>query len=227
MFWYFTYCVPLECDSVTPPIEMTSRLKSGRFIGAATSESARRQLMQPVPCWEKVWVIPEGAAPGSGLKTLRWVKTDKKQQFSDDEDAVDEPLAPLPDEPIHEDDEDDEKDGDDAADSAAPPMSRDVSEPVTVQPSVPPEDQEMESKPHPLSMSLVPDSEVQSVIDDNALDSSLNPSLVPLGEHIESAMDGMDMSQFGGGVEAFDPSAVADEVMQDALQNGMPDILGK
>lgn len=58
---------------------MASRLKSGRFIGAATSESARRQLMQPVPCWEKVWVIPESAAPGSTLKVMRWVKTDKKQ----------------------------------------------------------------------------------------------------------------------------------------------------
>ena len=60
-------------------LSMASRLKSGRFIGAATSESARRQLMQPVPCWEKMWVIPESAAPGSTLKVLRWVKTDKKQ----------------------------------------------------------------------------------------------------------------------------------------------------
>jgi hypothetical protein len=201
--------------------------------------------MQPVPCWEKVWVVPEGAALGSGLKVLRWVKTDKKQvspstfapmynlhkfqQFSDDEDAADEPLAPLPDEPIHEDEDDEDKEGDDAADSAAPPISREVSEPVTAQPSVPPEDREIEHKPHPLSMSLIPDSEAQSVVDDNALDSSLNPSLIgatSLGDHMEATMDGINIAQFGPGVEGFDPSAVADEVMQDALQNGMPDILG-
>ena len=35
--------------------------------------------MQPVPCWEKVWVIPESAAPGSSLRIYKWVKTDKKQ----------------------------------------------------------------------------------------------------------------------------------------------------
>jgi hypothetical protein len=35
--------------------------------------------MQPVPCWEKVWVVPEKAAPGSTLKVLKWVKTDKVQ----------------------------------------------------------------------------------------------------------------------------------------------------
>ncbi|KIJ54656.1 hypothetical protein M422DRAFT_24562 [Sphaerobolus stellatus SS14] len=209
---------------------MTSRLKSGRFIGAATSETARRQLMQPVPCWEKAWVVPEGAAPGSSLKVLRWVKTDKKQQFSDEEDAVDEPLAPLPDEPMQDDDEEEEKEGDDAADSAAPVMSRDVSEPVTAQPSVAPEDGETESKPHPLSMSLIPDTETQPAVDDTPLDSALNPSLtVPtsLGDHLDSAMEGMDMGQFGGGVEGFDAEAVAEQVLQDALQNGMPDILGK
>ena len=48
-------------------------------ISTATTEAARRQLMQPVPCWEKVWVVPEKAAPGSTLKVLKWVKTDKVQ----------------------------------------------------------------------------------------------------------------------------------------------------
>jgi hypothetical protein len=139
-------------------------------------------------------------------------------------------LAPLPDEPIQEDDDDEDKEGDDAADSAAAPISRDVSEPATAQPSLPPDDPDIEHKPHPLSMSLMPDSEAQSVVDDNPLDSSLNPSLMgatSLGDHIQATMDGISMSQFGPGVEDFDPSAVADEVMQDALQNGMPDILSK
>lgn len=35
--------------------------------------------MQPVPCWEKVWGPPDGAAPGSTLRVYKWVKTDKKQ----------------------------------------------------------------------------------------------------------------------------------------------------
>jgi hypothetical protein len=48
-------------------------------ISTATTEAARRQLMQPVPCWEKVWVVPEKAAPGSTLKVLKWVKTEKVQ----------------------------------------------------------------------------------------------------------------------------------------------------
>ncbi len=48
-------------------------------ISTATTEAARRQLMQPVPCWEKVWVVPEKAASGSTIKVLKWVKTNKTQ----------------------------------------------------------------------------------------------------------------------------------------------------
>ena len=44
-----------------------------------TSEASRRQLMQPVPCWEKVWTLPENAPLGTTLKVFRWVKTEKKQ----------------------------------------------------------------------------------------------------------------------------------------------------
>ena len=35
--------------------------------------------MQPVPCWEKVWGPPDGAPPGTTLRVLKWVKTDKVQ----------------------------------------------------------------------------------------------------------------------------------------------------
>jgi hypothetical protein len=56
-------------------------------ISTATTEAARRQLMQPVPCWEKVWVVPEKAAPGSTLKVMKWVKTDKVQVRSIPVDA--------------------------------------------------------------------------------------------------------------------------------------------
>jgi hypothetical protein len=72
--------------------------------------------MQPVPCWEKVWVLPSiPSGSSSTLKVYKWVKTEKiqvsiisyvpalvfmlLQHFSDDEGEVDEPLAPLPDEP--------------------------------------------------------------------------------------------------------------------------------
>lgn len=77
------------------------------------------------------------------------------QAFSDDEDEVDEPLAPLPDEPDVEED----MDQDDRATSIGQgaPASRAVSEPVA------PTDAEgtpapQRHKPHPLSMSLVPGS---------------------------------------------------------------------
>lgn len=48
-------------------------------VSIASTEAARRQLMQPVTCWEKAWVPPENGAPGSGLKIYKWVKTEKAQ----------------------------------------------------------------------------------------------------------------------------------------------------
>jgi len=76
---------------------MATRQRIG--VSAATTEAARRQLMQPVPCWEKVWVVPSiPSGSSSTLKVYKWVKTEKIQHFSDDEGEVDEPLAPLPDE---------------------------------------------------------------------------------------------------------------------------------
>lgn len=59
---------------------MSTRRRIG--VNTATSESARRQLMQPVVCWEKVWVIPTDVPAGSTLKVYKWVKTDKKQVSS-------------------------------------------------------------------------------------------------------------------------------------------------
>jgi len=76
---------------------MATRRRIG--VSAATTEAARRQLMQPVPCWEKVWVVPTiPSGSSSTLKVYKWLKTEKIQHFSDDEGEVDEPLAPLPDE---------------------------------------------------------------------------------------------------------------------------------
>lgn len=54
---------------------MATRRRVG--ISNATTEAARRQLMQPVVCWEKVWSTPENAPTGSSLKVFKWVKTDR------------------------------------------------------------------------------------------------------------------------------------------------------
>lgn len=57
---------------------MATRRRIG--VSAATTEAARRQLMQPVPCWEKVWIAPNSITPGSStLKVYKWVKTEKVQ----------------------------------------------------------------------------------------------------------------------------------------------------
>ncbi|KAH8119921.1 hypothetical protein DFH11DRAFT_1557300 [Phellopilus nigrolimitatus] len=152
---------------------MSTRRRIG--VSTATTEAARRQLMQPVPCWEKVWVSPQDAPPNSTLKVFKWVKTDKRQNFSDDEEEPDLPLAPLPDleSQVIEGDDDME---DDPATSVGPDVaSRAVSEPVAVA-------QESEEatparpKPHPLSMSLVPDSPTPAPdIDENGMDVGLKP----------------------------------------------------
>lgn len=49
-------------------------------MSAATTEAARRQLMQPVTCWEKVWITPTPEATAGtavNLKVYKWVKTEK------------------------------------------------------------------------------------------------------------------------------------------------------
>jgi len=126
-----------------------------RRIGVrlATTEAARRQLMQPVVCWEKMWVTPENAPPGSTMKIYKWVKTDKKQQFSDDEGEADEPLAPLPDEPeVVEGDED--MDQDEPTASVAPDAPQDATGTNFVNQEVAEEPQTKPSSPPPPALSL-------------------------------------------------------------------------
>ena len=53
---------------------MSTRRKVG--VSTATTESARRQLMAPVACWERQWVKPDASA---NFKVYKWVKTDKRQ----------------------------------------------------------------------------------------------------------------------------------------------------
>ncbi|KAG2045056.1 hypothetical protein BDR03DRAFT_907673 [Suillus americanus] len=132
---------------------MSTRRRIG--VSIATTEAARRQLMQPVVCWEKVWTVPENAAPNSSVKIYKWVKTDRKQQFSDDEGEVDEPLAPLPDEPeVVEGDE--EMDQDEPVASVAPDAEVPAvdTETNSVNQEIPSEPQTKPSSPTPPALSL-------------------------------------------------------------------------
>lgn len=162
---------------------MATRRRIG--VSIATTEAARRALMQPVPCWEKVWSAPENAAPGSNLRIYKWVKTDKQQQFSDDEDEVDIPLAPLPDEiEMVEGDEDDQDEAGPSADLGSVLEIPDTTavntealptpaQPLTPnQPSPPPD----AHSPNPHTLSFQPD-HGQTTLEEahDALDAALKP----------------------------------------------------
>lgn len=205
--------------------KMSSRRRIG--VSIATTEAARRQLMQPVPCWEKQWVTPGDAPAGSTLKVYRWVKTEKRQvrrnskyrmrtficsfmalqNFSDDEDeTLDEPLAPLPDEPEANDADDEEQDEAASASGrqtgqASPAISRAVSEPGVVQD---PEETAVR-KPHPLSVSLVPDSPTatQTAVDGDDALLVVDAALKPLEDNLE-------MPALGTVVDATLPDLGAD-----------------
>ncbi|KLO15059.1 hypothetical protein SCHPADRAFT_871747 [Schizopora paradoxa] len=195
---------------------MSSRRRIG--VSVATTEAARRQLMQPVPCWEKQWVTPADAPAGSTLKVYRWVKTEKKQNFSDDEDeTLDEPLAPLPDEP--EANDADDEDQDEAASAsgrqtgqATPAISRAVSEPGL------PQEETTVRKPHPLSVSLVPDSPTATVAVDG------DDALLAVDAALKPLEDDLEIPTLGAGVEGALPElsgdAIGDLTMADLGPDG-------
>ncbi|KAF9460144.1 hypothetical protein BDZ94DRAFT_1198457 [Collybia nuda] len=157
---------------------MATRRRIG--ISAATTEAARRQLMQPVPCWEKAWVAPTDSPAGSSLKVFKWVQTEKIQQFSDEEGEVDEPLAPLPDEPeVGEGDED--IDPDEAISAIVPEATQieTADTDVVATQEVQETQEEIASKPASpqpqLSMSLQTSSDLGIDPIGDTLDASLNP----------------------------------------------------
>ncbi|KAI0372515.1 hypothetical protein BV20DRAFT_939969 [Pilatotrama ljubarskyi] len=196
---------------------MATRRRVG--FSTATSEASRRQLMQPVPCWEKVWGPPDGAAPGSTLRVYKWVKTDKKQQFSDDEGEADQPLAPIQPEEIEVVDGDEEMDQDEAAGSTAPdmtpgPMSRDVSEPAPAMKDGD-ESNKPSPKPHPLSISFQPPTPTPAP-DDDVLDESLRPQEGDL-----SANMSLDMGAMGPDGEPYESAGDMSQLQQsDTLLGG-------
>ncbi|KAG6911588.1 hypothetical protein DXG01_011891 [Tephrocybe rancida] len=128
--------------------------------------------MQPVPCWEKIWVLPENGATGSSLKVYKWVKTDKIQQFSDDEGEVDEPLAPLPDEP-------EVIDGDDE-DEALPEIVIEETQATELVDATLDEESKPPSPKPQLSMSLQDNSELEADV--------LDASLKPMDEDLDVAL---------------------------------------
>ena len=75
---YICYLLSSSCIQHQPHTVMATRRRIG--VSAATTEAARRQLMQPVSCWEKVWVVPSiPSGSSSTLKVYKWVKTEKIQ----------------------------------------------------------------------------------------------------------------------------------------------------
>ncbi|CAE6441396.1 hypothetical protein ACGC1H_004222 [Rhizoctonia solani] len=158
------------------------RAAFGRFAGAHNSETVRREQMKPVSCWEQQWVLPTGSLPGSEFKVLKWVKVDKAQEFSDDELEEDVPLVPILD--IPEAADDDEEDtgtptrglGDSRISSEQPADPTETeSDPQSPVPSALPT--RGPRKPHPLSMSQLPEDDTANAQASTDLDSTM-PSAV-------------------------------------------------
>jgi len=112
-------------------------------------------------------------APGYKFEVLSWTKTEVPQQFSDNEDEVEESLAPLPDEAeVGEGDEEMDQDEGEAV-SVVPPASQlNVIDMTAIQ-------DEVSSKPPSpqpqLSMTLQTSSELSIDLPGDTLDASLNP----------------------------------------------------
>ncbi|KAG5351064.1 hypothetical protein E4T56_gene6751 [Termitomyces sp. T112] len=172
-------------------------------ISIASTEAARRQLMQPVTCWEKVWVSPQNGTPGTNLKIYKWVKTEKAQQFSDDEGEVDEPLAPLPDEPeVIDGDEEDEVLPDNVPESVQATEVVDTAQDEESKPPSP--------KPQ-LSMTLQDGTELEG--------DTLETSLKPMDEDMSVGLGLSNQNLSGGGMELDMPGLGPDGLGLESSHN--------
>jgi len=175
-------------------------------VSAATTEAARRHLMQPVQCWEKVWTVPENAS-ASALRVLRWVKTSKTQHFSDDEGAADEPLAPLPDDGEVVDGDDDEQD--ENATALVPPEA------------VVPEEESKPASPKPqLSMGVMDDLEGNDALD---IDDSLKVMETNMRQGVGVGLDDADSGLMD--ISSLAPDGLALEGTHDLSQMDADDAL--
>lgn len=178
-------------------------------MSIATTEAARRQLMQPVPCWEKAWVATETSPAGTSLKIYKWVKTEKVPQFSDDEGEVDEPLVPLPDEPEVVDG-DEEMDPDDVVVVAEPAKdSLEVDNVLDDPPS------KLPSPKPKLLMSLQPSSDLGGDDRGDGLDDSLTPLESNMGEKKDIELE----------ISALGPDGIPLESAHDLTQMDVEDVL--
>ncbi|KAJ3895509.1 hypothetical protein GG344DRAFT_73026 [Lentinula edodes] len=189
---------------------MATRRRVG--VSNATTEAARRQLMQPVVCWEKVWSTPENAPTGSSLKVFKWVKTDRIPHF-EDENEVNAPLAPLPDEPEVvevEEEEETQPVAEEKTQTEVAETSEVIQEPEESKPPSP--------KPQ-LTMSME-----DTVDTDSGLDVSLNPLDTGGvgGENMttENSMD-LDLSGLGpDGLALTDVQDLSQIEGEDSLMGG-------
>jgi len=161
---------------------MATRRRIG--VSVASTEAARRQLMQPVSCWERTWTSSENI-PNISFKVRKWTRTDKLQQFSDDEGGADEPLAPLPDEPEVVDGDEEMEQDEQVANGmeSAPPGTRAATAPQE-------ETQPMSPKPQLLLEPSTTDGGIDNTMD--GLDASLNPLTAVEGK-VEDGME-LDLS---------------------------------
>ncbi|CAE6504115.1 unnamed protein product [Rhizoctonia solani] len=187
------------------------RAAFGRFAGAHNSEAARREQMKPVSCWEKQWVLPTGSLPGSEFKVLKWVKVDKAQEFSDDELEEDAPLVPILDIPEAADDDDEDTGtptrglGDSRISSEQPADPTETeSDPQSPVPSALPT--RGPRKPHPLSMSQLPEDNAGDPQPSTDLDSTM-PSAV------DNTPDEPQMPPLGSGFPEQDEVNIGLELM--------------
>ncbi|KAF8640917.1 hypothetical protein AX17_000565 [Amanita inopinata Kibby_2008] len=194
---------------------MATRRRIG--VSAASTEAARRQLMQPVACWERVWTTPENVPSVSSLKVCKWVRTEKVQQFSDDEGGADEPLAPLPDEPeVVEGDE--EMDQDEQAVNGAEPVQLETGAATA------PLQEDMPSKPPSPKPQLSLLSSNDQGVDNTAdvLDASLKPMEEGVGnaEDVKSVVGEMELEISVLGPDGLKSHDLAEMDGTDALVGG-------
>ena len=129
---------------------------------------------------------------------MTWIE----QQFSDDEGDVNEPLAPLPDEPEVVEGEDDVEQEDQAQSVPPEPISRDMSEPMLPKDELP--SKVSTPKPHPLSISFGP-----------PIPSSEQPS----DDGLSGALQGLE-DDLAGAVDVADPLGARDLVDLSLAQLG-------
>jgi len=174
--------------------------------------------MQPVPCWEKVWVTPNiTASSSSTLKVYKWIKTEKLQQFSDDEGEVDEPLVPLPDEPEVVDGDEDEQD-EARNDAIEAPQVKDLPDMDTNQDDPP---SKMPSpKPQLMILESSNDDDNQSTTE--VLDASLKPLEGGLGDVDDNGKEGIP-EDLELDISALGPDGLQLESSHDLSQLDGPD----